>query len=255
VVRPGGRLPAPVGRIHGRALLHAANALALARDAPLRPEAPRATEGARLSTTAKYDPQAAAWSRTAYADPAGYLGRRAELVETLGPALDAGDVVLDLACGDAGQADPLLARGLAYVGVDASEAMVEAARARLAGRADVHLADLNEFAPAVPVAATTIFRAIYHGLDRCELFRRIAGYTAKKVVFDLNPRQYRLEDVRADLVAAGWNRLDVRPFFCPQRVVLPPPLRAVMRRAEELGPLARLLLRFRFSYLCSASRS
>ena len=162
--------------------------------------------------------------------------------------------MLDLACGDAGQAEPLLERGLAYVGVDASEAMVEAARRRLGAHAEIHLADLNDFVPATPVAATTIFRALYYARDRRELFRRIASYTDKKLVFDLNPRQYRLKDVRADLVAAGLDRLDLRPFFSPQRVALPAALRRLLRAAEEVDPLARLALRFRFSYLCSASR-
>jgi SAM-dependent methyltransferase len=208
-----------------------------------------------VTTTAKYEPQARGWTQNAYADPAGYLGRRAELIVGLGPRLERGDRVLDLACGDGGQAEPLLERGLVYLGADASEAMVEAARARLGDRAQIHLADLNDFTPAEPVAATTIFRAIYYARDRGELFRHVAPYTEKKLVFDLNPRQYRLDEVRADLVAAGFDRLDLRPFFSPQRFVLPPALRRLLRAAEEVGPLARLALRARFSYLCSASRS
>ena len=206
-------------------------------------------------TTAKYEPQARGWTQSAYADAAGYLGRRAELIATLAVPLVPGDRLLDLACGDGGQAEPLLERGLVYIGADASEAMVEAARTRLAGRAEIHLADLNDFVPARPVAATTIFRAIYYARDRRELFRHVAAYTEKKLVFDLNPRQYRLDDVRADLVAAGFDRLDVRPFFSPQRFALPAALRRFLRAAEEIRPLARLALRVRFSYLCAASRS
>ena len=97
--------------------------------------------------------------------------------------------------------------------------------------------------------------AIYYAADRAAFFRRVAGFTEKKLVFDLNPRQYRLDDVRADLVAAGFDRLDVRPFFSPQRFALPASLRRLLRTAEEIAPLARLALRVRFSYLCSASRS
>ena len=79
--------------------------------------------------------------------------------------------------------------------------------------------DLNEYEPPAPVAATTIFRAIYYAHDRRELFRRIASYTESKLVFDLNPRQYELEDVLADLRAAGLPRVALRPFFVPQTVV------------------------------------
>jgi SAM-dependent methyltransferase len=205
-------------------------------------------------TTAKYRDAAAGWSEGQYADPSGYLGHRADLVVSLGPPLQPGDTVLDFACGDAGLADHLLPRGLHYLGVDASEPMVAAARARLGERARVELGDLNEYAPPEPVAATTIFRAIYYARDRQELFARIAGFTERKLVFDLNPRQYRVADVAADLRAAGFDGLELRPFFAPQNVALPRPVAATLRAAERVGPLARAALRFRFSYLCAAYR-
>ena len=205
-----------------------------------------------MSRTAKYDSQAAGWSEAAYADAGSYLRRRAELVRSLGPPLVPGDRVLDLACGDAGLAEPLLSYGLHYLGVDLSQAMVEAAQSRVGGRAEIVHADLNEFRPPLPVAATTCFRAIYYARDRLAFFRRVAAFTEKKLVFDLNPRQYRLADVRDDLRAAGFDQLAVRPFFYPQRVALPSPVAAVFRLAERAPPLARLVLSLRFSYLCAA---
>lgn len=208
-----------------------------------------------MSATGKYDPVARGWSERAYADPGGYLSRRADLVLSLGPSLRPGDAVLDLACGDGGLGEALLARGLRYLGVDLSVPMVEAARARLGGRASLFHGDLNDFQPPEPVAATTCFRAIYYARDRRAFFRHVAGFTTKKLVFDLNPRRFRLEEVRADLRAAGFDRLDLRPFFSPQRVALPPPVAALLRAAEGATPLARLLLLVRFSYVCAASRS
>ncbi len=198
----------------------------------------------------KYAHAAEGWSDDAYADASTYLAQRARLVRTLGPALAPGDVVLDLACGDGGLADFL--SGLDYVGVDASPEMVAAAQRR--GRRVV-LADLNEYEPSVPVQATTIFRAVYYARDRRVLLARIAGYTEKKLVFDLNPRQYRLADVRADLLAAGFDRLELRPFFVPQTVAAKAPLAQLLRLAERIGPVARLVLRARFTYMCSAYRS
>ena len=205
-------------------------------------------------TTAKYEPAAARWSDEAYADPGAYLGHRADLVVSLGPRLEPGDRVLDLACGDGGFGELLLARGLVYLGADASAPMVDAARRRLGKRARVQLADLNDHVPSEPVAATTCFRAIYYARDRLAFFRHVAGYTERKLVFDLNPRQYRLDEVRADLRAAGFDRLALRPFFAPQNFALPAPLRALLHAAEQAGPLARLALRYRFSYLCAAYR-
>ena len=198
----------------------------------------------------KYASGADRWTEEAYADAAGYLAARARIVISLGPPLEPGDAVLDLACGDGGLADFLPEQR--YSGVDASPEMVDAARRR--GR-DVLEADLNDYAPAEPVQATTIFRAIYYARDRRALLQRIAGYTEKKLVFDLNPRQYRLEDVRADLRAAGFDRLDLRPFFVPQTHAPAAPVARLLRLLERSGPTARLVLRARFTYMCSASRA
>lgn len=200
-------------------------------------------------TAGKYDRQAGHWSETAYADALSYLAHRAELVLSLGPLLERGDAVLDLACGDGGLADHLV--GIRYSGVDASPEMVRAGNQR--GR-DIVNGDLNDYEPPQPVAATTCFRAIYYADDRAALFRRIAGYTERKFVFDLNPRQFHVEDVRADLRAAGFDQFELRPFFSPQRLAMPRPFASALQALERSGPVARLLLTMRFSYLCAAFR-
>ena len=202
-----------------------------------------------MSSTAKFRDQAERWTEDAYADADAYLAHRAKLIVALGPPLRAGDTVLDLACGDGGLAEHL--SGLRYLGVDASPEMVEAAKRQ--GRV-VALGDLNDYEPPEPVTATTCFRAIYYAHDRQAFFRRVAGYTDRKLVFDLNPRQYGVDDVRADLRSAGFDRLALRPFFSPQRVALPRPAAAMLHALERSGPLARALLALRFSYLCAAFR-
>lgn len=187
------------------------------------------------------------WSEREYADPVPYLRHRAELIVSLGPRLEPGDWVCDLACGDGGLADFLA--GIEYLGVDADPRMVEEGRSK--GRAVVQ-ADLNDFQPDEAVTATSIFRAIYYTRDRLAFLRRVAGYTERKLVFDLNPRRYRVRDVVADLRAAGWAHHALRPFFVPQTRALPRPLAAALVAAERSGPLARLALRSRFTYLVSA---
>jgi SAM-dependent methyltransferase len=196
-----------------------------------------------MTSWAKYSDKARDWSQRQYADVDAYLRHRAELVRRLGPPLEPGDSVLDLACGDGALGDFLPEQR--YVGVDGNEEMVEAGRAR--GR-EIELGDLNAYEPSAPVAATTIFRAIYYADDRRALFTRIRGYTGKKLVFDLNPRQFRLEDVRADLQASGFSRLDTQPFFVPQTRTVP-----FLTSLERSGPVAQLLLRYRFTVLCAAS--
>ena len=73
-------------------------------------------------------------------------------------------------------------------------------------------------------------------------------------MFDLNPRQFALRDVRADLETAGFDRLALRPFFVPQTSRLPRAALHALVALERSRPLARLALRFRFTYLCAAFR-
>ena len=207
-----------------------------------------------MSEREQYARQAEDWTDRAYADVAAYLAHRAELVAKLGPVLEPGDEVLDLACGDGGLGEAVLERGLGYRGVDSTPEMVEAARGRLGGRAPVDAGDLNDYVPPMPVAATTLFRAVYYARDRRAFFDHAAGYTQKKLVFDLNPRQYRLDDVLADLRSVGLTAISLRPFFVPQTVSLPGPVLSAAKALERTGPLARLALRMRFTYLVAASR-
>jgi SAM-dependent methyltransferase len=196
-------------------------------------------------TSEKYTGAASGWSREQYADSTTYLRRRAELIV---PGLQPGDTILDLACGDGGLADFLA--GFTYRGVDLNDAMV--AEARRNGVA-AEVGDLNDYVPQAPVAATTLFRAVYYARDRQTFFRHVASYTRTKLVFDLNPRQYEVADVVRDLQAAGFDGVSLRPFFVPQRVQLPAPAAAAARALERSGPLARAILRARFTYIVSAS--
>ena len=202
----------------------------------------------------QYARKAEGWTDAEYADARAYLDHRAELIATLGAPLRAGDEVLDLACGDGGLGEHLLARALAYTGIDAEPAMVDAARRRLGDRATIGVGDLNSFVPERPVAATTVFRAIYYAHDRAAFFARAARFTERKLVFDLNPRQYAVDLVVAELEEAGFGRVVLRPFFVPQTQRLPGPAEALAKAAERTGPLARLALRARFTYLVAACR-
>ena len=206
--------------------------------------------------TGQFAGKADRWSETAYASPDAYLAHRAELVATLGVMLAPGDEVLDLACGDGGLGPHLLGRGLRYRGVDAEPAMVEAATKLLSSmrfrdNAAVEQGELDTYEPPAPVAATTVFRAIYYARDRPAFFARARTFTKKKLVFDLNPRQYAVETIVAELEAAGFGRVVLRPFLVPQTQRLPG---AAIRLAIELEriPVARLALRWRFTYLVAA---
>ena len=116
----------------------------------VRAQASRAAPRAVSDKGGQYARQATDWTERAYADVTAYLAHRAELIVALGPKLEPGDEVLDLACGDGGLESALLARGLRYRGVDSTPEMVAAARARLGDRAPVDEGDLNDYVPPAP---------------------------------------------------------------------------------------------------------
>lgn len=197
----------------------------------------------------KYDAVAERYSAHDYADAERYYARRARLVVAHGPRLDPGSSVLDLACGDGGLGRHLVALGLDYRGVDASERMVEVAQRELGARV-VH--GTFDFAPPAPVDATTIFRSLYLVPDRRAFLARVRGFTRRKLVFDFDPRAYSTAELLADVRAAGFERIELRPFLMPQRAVLPRPVQATLWALEPL-PGARALTRVRFPLLVSAS--
>jgi hypothetical protein len=129
--------------------------------------------------------------------------------------------------------------------------MVEAASTLLGEAAPVEQGDLDTYEPPAPVAATTVFRAIYYARDRQAFFARAHSFTEKKLVFDLNPRQYPVETIVAELEAAGFARVVLRPFLVPQTRRLPDAAVRVVAATERTA-LARLALRWRFTYLVAA---
>jgi SAM-dependent methyltransferase len=202
----------------------------------------------------KYDGLAAEFSAREYGDPARYYARRAEAIVGVGPRLDPGDRILDIACGDGGQAVPLLEHGLAYYGIDVSPQMIAVAGERLGPRAHVEVGDMFSYVPPQPVAATSCFRAIYYATDMRETFAHLGSYTEKKLVFDFSPRDYDRRQMVADLRAAGFSTVTLRPFLYPQHYAPPRIVDALLRAAENVEPLVRPLMRLRFTYVCSASR-
>jgi SAM-dependent methyltransferase len=202
----------------------------------------------------KYDSIAEDFSASDYADPERYYAHRAQLVVEHGPRLQADASVLDIACGDGGLGRHLLARGLNYRGVDASKRMVDVARRALGDRVRIGTFD---YEPAAPVDATTIFRALVFVPDRQAFFERVRRFTKRKLVFDFDPRtreQGALDgnELVRELDAAGWRRVEMRPFLLPQRTALPRPLPALLQAIEPL-PFSRNLTRIHFPLLISAS--
>ena len=204
------------------------------------------------SSSEKYDRLAAGFSEREYADPEVYSARRAQLFVELGPRLDPGATVVDLGCGDGIMAGPLIGHGLHYIGVDSSEQMVEAGRRRHPG-VEFVAAPQEEYEPREQVDATLCLRAFYYPEDRVAFFRKVAGYTKVKFVFDFRQAEHSAESVLADVRAAGFSKIELRPFLTPQRRALPGVALSVLGLVERTGPLALWLSKRFGRVFCSAS--
>jgi SAM-dependent methyltransferase len=162
--------------------------------------------------------------------------------------------VLDLACGDGIMAEPLLALGFRYRGVDGSAAMIEQARARIGESVPFEVGTLETYQPREPVDMTLCLRAVNYALpDPHAVFRRIARYTRTKLVFDFDPRSVDRDELLRFLLDSGFATAELRPFLLPQSFALPAPLRAALFGLEHVGPLARVALRVRGVWFCAAT--
>jgi SAM-dependent methyltransferase len=205
-----------------------------------------------VSTTDKYDLLADGFSEREYADPVGYSARRARVISELGPRLEPGDTVLDVCCADGIMAAPLAELGLRYVGVDASENMLRAARLRNPGSVFVK-GLMEEYAPREQVDLTICMRSFYLAEDQVAFFRHVGAYTKKKFIFDFWQSEHPADTVLRDLRLAGFSKIELRPFFTPQRRVLPAFLKPAVTALEWTGPLALLLSRRVGCVFCSAT--
>jgi ubiquinone/menaquinone biosynthesis C-methylase UbiE len=174
------------------------------------------------------------------------------VIAALGPALEPGDTVLDLCCADGIMAAPLTELGLSYSGVDATEAMVVAAARRNPG-VEFLTGRMEDFEPAEPVDVTICLRSFYLAEDRVAFFRRVRGYTKKKLVFDFRPMVFPTDGVLAQLREAGFSRIELRPFFLPQRKRLPEAALPLLSVLEHTGPVGLALTNRVGCVFCSAS--
>src|SRR5437868_2328250 len=120
-------------------------------------------------------------------DPASYLEQMLEEIpgfEELQEAVAAramGKRILELGTGSGETAVRVLARnpGAAYTGIDSSETMLAAAKARLPQDADLRVQRLEEPLPAGPFDLVVSVLAVHHldGQGKQDLFKRVAAVT------------------------------------------------------------------------------
>ena len=128
-------------------------------------------------------------------DPSTYLGQMLDEIPGYAELEDAvaaealGTTTLELGIGTGETALRVLARnpGARLTGIDASAAMLAAARARLPAEAELHVQRLEDPLPEGPFDVTVSVLAVHHldGEGKRDLFRRIADVSERFVLGDV----------------------------------------------------------------------
>ena len=232
------RLPGP--RRGGPARARAARRGGRARAAPARAVALRGGAVPPMSQLEKFDrARAGLHRRTTTPTPARYTVRRARGRDRgSGRRCRPGATVLDLACGDANMAEPLLALGYRYRGVDGSAAMIDEARAparrpraarrRADGRVRAAGAGRHDAVPArLLLRAPTGARS-----SAASPATRGRSSSSTSTRAPTTAAEMRARPARERL-----RRVELRPFFLPQRS--PCPARRPRRAARRSSTPAR----------------
>ena len=254
---PDARRDARVRGRHRPAVPLATHALARARDGAVRAQAPRAPAGA---VTDKERPVRAPGGRLDGARLRRRLGvprasRRADRRRS-GRALEAGDEVLDLACGDGGLGEALLARGLRYRGVDSTPEMVEAARERLGRACDRRARRPQRLRAAEPGGRDDgLPRDLLRARPPRVLRARRRVHARRSSSSTSTRGSTGSTTCVADLRAAGFGAIALRPFFVPQTVSLPRPAARRAPRRSSAAARSRASRSARASRISSRRRA
>lgn len=176
---------------------------------------------AKAVTAVKFSRAARGWSEKEYQDLSGLMERRAMMVRHWGAALQPGDRILELGCGDGMLACLLAAQGFAVTAVDISPGMIEEAKehaAKLGVSVCFEVADSDNFASEGPFDAVVSFMSAFFTYleDPHRFLRMIVPLTRKKVIVDWNFRSPCSFVEAAQLLReAGLERLEWRPWLVP----------------------------------------
>ena len=173
--------------------------------------------------------------------PRRYSARRARMVVGTARGSQPGSTVARPRVRRRSLAEPLLACGLDYRGVDASQADGRG-RARSLGDARCELGDVRRTRRPSRSTATTCFRV---AATSCPTGARSSSasprYTASKLVFDFDPRvQPARSRSSDDLRAAGCATVELQPVpDARSALAVPRAVQALLFRARAAARLAR----------------
>ena len=206
-------------------------------------------------TTGKFDAASRGWSEREYADPSGFMRRRAAWVREWGARLRPGDRVLELGCGDGALSCLLAAEGFDVTGVDISPGMVEEARRRAereSSNARFEVADSDLFESEEPFDAVVSFMGAFftYTENPAAFLARVAPFVRKKVIVDWNFRSpCTFEGAARALESAGLRRVEWRPWLVPftTRAASSPGLRGWFEERPNLSVMLLTLKRWHYT--------
>ena len=200
----------------------------------------------------KYSRAAEGFTENSYANPEELMGRRAEVILSWGTALQAGDTVLELCCGDGTLGCWLARKGLCYTGTDLAPGMIKAARAKAAlygvsaqfSEMDVNDPELTEKFDCI-FGFRTFFT--YCESPRSTL-KKLKSHVCQKIILDWNHySRVSLDDALALVRESGFRNVTYRPFLVPMKHRLPPLIQNALYLLEKVPVVGLLPTRWKFS--------
>ena len=217
----------------------------------------------KAETAEKFTALSRGWSQREYRDPASFMERRAALVRHWGAALQAGDRILELGCGDGTLSCFLAGQGFEVTGVDISSGMIEEARQQaVAKRVSVRfeLADGDSFKVTEPYDAIVSFMSAFftYSDDPAAFIKSALPFVRKKLILDWNFRSPgSFVDAGHLMQQAGLQQIEWRPWFIPHTTAgaSPTSFRLWIERRPNLSLLALILKRWHYTVYLKGERA
>ena len=200
----------------------------------------------------KYTKLAPGFTERSYSNPEEFMRRRGEMIISWGRALQAGDTVLELCCGDGSLACWLARKGLIYTGTDLAPGMIEAARAKAAlDKVSARFFEMDVNNPEVTETFDCIFgfRTFFTYCESPKLtLQKLRPKVSQKMIVDWNRySNVSLGDAIAVVREAGFRNVTYRPFLVPMKRRLPPLIQNALYLLEKVPVLGLLPTRWKFS--------
>ena len=201
--------------------------------------------------TRKYDRIAADYS-SRYADPGAVSRFYVGLVRDWGRRVPPGASILEIGCADGFMTAALARAGYVVTGLDIAPRMIEVAAERLerAGmRADLRVADIRDWQPDArwDVVLAPMWTFFHYAERPGAVLARLAPATRHKLLVDLNPREYPIDEGVSWVASSGLEAVGWRPVLIPLSRRIGSAGLAALRAAGSVPPVRDALLRRKFN--------